>query len=373
MHFQLGSFRLRFIAINRSLGANCQMPTLPFRILPAFLFVATCLDVFCQTPTVGSLPKDPVVLMSLGLEKNGLNSADVRPWHIRGSYTLYNKDGKAEDNGVYEEWWVSATKYKRTFTSQHLTQTEYATGAGLFRDGSQDWLGSEIALRSSLIEPLPAITPGEFTFKQHTESEGKSKLTCVSLTYPMRSNLAISSNFLPMYCFEPTVPVLRLSSTGSPFRTIYNQIVLFQGHYLARELSTYTADLKRFDLTVDEIQTMTQMPDSFLDPPANALPVDLTTISFTADYARYGAVQLLKKAVPVYPQAAKDRRIQGTVVIKALIEKDGHVEKMNVTDGPMELRQAALDAAGQWVYRPFIVMGEPRVVEVEIKVIFTMG
>ena len=311
--------------------------------------------------------------MSLGLAKNGLNSADVRPWHIHGSYSLFSKDGKAEDSGVYEEWWVSATRYKRTFTSQHLTQTEYATGAGLFREGSQDWLGSEIVLRSSLIEPLPEITSGEFTFKQHTESEGKSNLACVSLTYPMRSNLTISSTFLPMYCFEPTIPALRLKSTGSPFRTIYNQIVLFQGHYLARELSTYTADLKRFDLTLDVIQTVAQLPDSFPDPPANALPVDLKTISFTADYARYGTVQVLKKAVPVYPQAAKESRIQGTVVIKALIDKDGHVDQMNVTDGPFELRQAALDAVGQWVYRPFSVMGEPRTVEVEIKVIFTLG
>jgi TonB family protein len=82
---------------------------------------------------------------------------------------------------------------------------------------------------------------------------------------------------------------------------------------------------------------------------------------------------LLKKAVPFYPQEAKSARIQGTVNIKAMIGVDGHVESTQLIDGPIMLRQVAFDAVRQWFYRPFDVMGQPRPVEIEIHVVFTLG
>ena len=66
-------------------------------------------------------------------------------------------------------------------------------------------------------------------------------------------------------------------------------------------------------------------------------------------------------------------RIQGTVNIKATIGPDGHIESMNPIDGPPVLRKAALDAVQQWLYRPFDLMGQPRRVELEVQVIFSLG
>ena len=82
---------------------------------------------------------------------------------------------------------------------------------------------------------------------------------------------------------------------------------------------------------------------------------------------------LIKHGVPEYPASAKERRIQGTVVIQVSIGKDGHPATLDVISGPTELRQAALDAVHQWVYRPFQVMGEPTVVNTIVNVIFTLG
>ena len=79
------------------------------------------------------MPKDPAALLSLGHDKNGLNSSDVKPWHIRGNYTFYDSDGKVEDKGVYEEWWISEKQYKRSFSGTNFAQAEFATGDGLFR------------------------------------------------------------------------------------------------------------------------------------------------------------------------------------------------------------------------------------------------
>jgi protein TonB len=81
----------------------------------------------------------------------------------------------------------------------------------------------------------------------------------------------------------------------------------------------------------------------------------------------------MKKVWPHYPPDARERRIQGEVPLKVTIGKDGHVENLKATGGPIELQESAVDAVRQWVYRPFLVMGEPREVEVEVNVIFQLG
>jgi TonB family protein len=82
--------------------------------------------------------------------------------------------------------------------------------------------------------------------------------------------------------------------------------------------------------------------------------------------------RVITKVNPIYPPEAKKARIQGAVVLKAVIGKDGHVENLKVVTGPSELQQSALDAVRQWVYKPYLVNGAPIEVETKISVIYTL-
>ena len=84
------------------------------------------------------------------------------------------------------------------------------------------------------------------------------------------------------------------------------------------------------------------------------------------------AGQVISHPAPVYPQEAKDHRIQGTVVLKAVIDKEGNVEHLNVVSGPKELMQSALDAVSQWKYKPYLLNGEPTEVETTINVNYSL-
>ena len=75
------------------------------------------------------------------------------------------------------------------------------------------------------------------------------------------------------------------------------------------------------------------------------------------------------KIEPAYPAIARSARVQGDVVLTALISKQGTIENLQVESGHPLLVKAALDAVQQWRYRPFFVSGEP--VEVETKIIVT--
>jgi len=71
------------------------------------------------------------------------------------------------------------------------------------------------------------------------------------------------------------------------------------------------------------------------------------------------AAKLLTSVPPVYPELAKQARIQGVVRLSLVIAKDGTVQNMTVLSGHPLLVKAAMDAVKQWTYQPTIVNSLP--------------
>ncbi len=82
---------------------------------------------------------------------------------------------------------------------------------------------------------------------------------------------------------------------------------------------------------------------------------------------------LAYKVVPTYPPLAKSARIQGQVLLQAVISKQGVIENLRALSGPPMLVEAAVEAVRQWRYRPYILNGEPIEVETQITVNFSLG
>ena len=81
----------------------------------------------------------------------------------------------------------------------------------------------------------------------------------------------------------------------------------------------------------------------------------------------------LNKVVPVYPPAAKKAKIQGAVLLHALIGKTGSIEELQAVSGPDDLKQSALDAVRQWTYKPYLLNGEPVDVETTVTVTYSLA
>ena len=79
------------------------------------------------------------------------------------------------------------------------------------------------------------------------------------------------------------------------------------------------------------------------------------------------------KVQPTYPPLARTARVQGSVVLAAVIGKDGTIQNLHVLSGHPLLTQAALDAVRQWRYRPYILNGEPVEVDTQVTVNFTLS
>lgn len=81
---------------------------------------------------------------------------------------------------------------------------------------------------------------------------------------------------------------------------------------------------------------------------------------------------LVSKVEPAYPIVARQAHVQGTVVLDADISKDGTVETLKVISGHPLLIGAALDAAKQWRYKPYVQNGRSVAVETQIVIAFTI-
>lgn len=82
---------------------------------------------------------------------------------------------------------------------------------------------------------------------------------------------------------------------------------------------------------------------------------------------------LIRKVQPTYPALARSARIQGTVVLQAIISKQGTIENLTVVTGHPMLTPAAIEAVRQWRYHPYILNNEPVEVETQITVNFSLA
>ncbi len=82
---------------------------------------------------------------------------------------------------------------------------------------------------------------------------------------------------------------------------------------------------------------------------------------------------LIHREEPVYPALARAARVQGDVVLSAVIDTNGQIQNLQLVSGHPMLVPAALAAVKQWRYKPYLLNGQPVEVETTITVIFTLS
>jgi TonB family protein len=134
------------------------------------------------------------------------------------------------------------------------------------------------------------------------------------------------------------------------------------------------------------VKAAVKLPFDFTPPTDGAPPAAQTIILATPTAPAHvapptrirvssGVMQglLIHKVEPSYPSQARQDRVQGTVVLYALISKEGTIADQHVVSGDPLLNGAAIDAVKQWRYRPYLWNGEPVEVDTRITVNFALS
>jgi len=105
-------------------------------------------------------------------------------------------------------------------------------------------------------------------------------------------------------------------------------------------------------------------------PPPPPKPVQAGPVRIGGNVMQAKAID---RTQPIYPPIARAAHVQGTVVLHAIIAKDGTVQQLQLVSGPPLLVNSAMDAVRQWRYSPTELNGEPVEVDTTIQVVFTLG
>jgi protein TonB len=82
---------------------------------------------------------------------------------------------------------------------------------------------------------------------------------------------------------------------------------------------------------------------------------------------------LIQKVEPTYPTLARSARVQGEVILSAIIDGNGQITNLQLVSGHPMLVPAAITAVRQWRYKPYLLNGQPVEVETTITVIFSLS
>jgi len=83
--------------------------------------------------------------------------------------------------------------------------------------------------------------------------------------------------------------------------------------------------------------------------------------------------RLVSSVEPLYPKDALRQRIAGTVHLHVVVGRSGAIEKVEATDGPALLAEAALRAVQQWHFEPTLLAGQAIEAEQNVTIVFRLA
>ncbi len=87
-------------------------------------------------------------------------------------------------------------------------------------------------------------------------------------------------------------------------------------------------------------------------PGTAASPREVVDVTFAEIKIRF------QPPPPKYPAAAREARIQGTVVVELTVDESGIPEQVKALEGPEELTPTAIEYAKEWRFEPYEVKGK---------------
>jgi hypothetical protein len=315
---------------------------------------------------VATSPEAPKLFAALR-SANGIDPQLASPWHAELTYDEFDGDGDNVHSGTIEEYYVSPKKYRTITKTDEFAQTEVANGSDLYRIGNQDWPpATTLQAARTVLEPLSDLTiggQGRGNPDQMDWKVGSVVLPCVVIR---NFGTIISDNGLPKFCYERGTMILRYAHAFGWDETVYNNIVLFQKRYYARDAEVTHSGKPFLKIHLAKIEPLPQIDESLFATPADSPGplAGLLTVPSRVLMKDY----LLPNPSPHVPHFLKG--VHGKVTVKFNVDKDGRVIHSSAIDGPEELRKPAEQEVQQYEFRPFFILG--KAVEVQSTMVYNI-
>jgi TonB family protein len=295
------------------------------------------------------------------------NNLDVKgntPFHLGMTFQLYDLNGKPEKTGSFEVWWTAPGKQRSVVHLDGLNEN------GIAPEGANVALVRDSYLVGGLLEaaihPVP-IVRAPTGLLTRTVKFGKIELECIG---PKPGPMDAMNARPGTACVTPhTTDVLILQGLGG------NVVILRPG--TGKFHSTCVAlNLRIAYIGKDAIAGKLTNLQTYESTNLTAEVPEGATSGPSAVRLSGGVNQgqRIKFAEPTYPEMAKVAHLSGSVLLHAVIAKDGSVQSLvPIASTATVFVDSAMEAVRRWRYSPFLLNGEPTEVDTMITVNFGLN
>jgi TonB family protein len=281
------------------------------------------------------------------------------PFLLKVEYQLYDLDGKPSMKGAAEESWTEAGGKQVRIQSPSLVIGDSPSADEYSIHTRESYLVHQAI--NALSRPFDSpIEHKDFAVDEFKQTISGSERGCFSF---VRAGTTRAQNAFA-YCTDADNHIVLM--TGPLFVLERSDFRKYSNHEIPTNLALSYEGKPALTMHVTEL-------DPVLDHPVGNSKVE-SSVAFAELPPEVVSRSLLKEKVPKYPFVAKMKHIQGSVLITAIITKQGTIAGMDVIASPDKiLTQAARDAVQNWTYRPYLLNGLPTEVETTITVNFAFG
>lgn len=298
---------------------------------------------------------------------NGLHGDNLKPWRLKISYKFLDPSGQSTEQGTVEEVWANKELHKLTITEPSAKLVLLHNQKGFFREGELDRKSALLVLLArEFTDPMPFSERSLSTlnFVERTQDLGSAQLRCFKVSSPDVFND-------PALCLENNSPMVRITSTiNDRHEFTFVHVGKFQDRYVPIDVIAGQGAQPDVSAHVDSLEQVPSIGFGDFQPgkdaveliqPSSILLIPEDTLQSMIDHRH--KLFPIRRPEPVYPDAAREANVHGTVRMRAVIDTDGHISALNVVDGPQLLREAALDAVWKWRFeKPFADKGPARII-----------
>jgi len=279
------------------------------------------------------------------------------PFLLKVEFQMYDLSGVPAEKGTAEESWTRAGGRVLRIESPSLQESTDAD------DDAKRYTRESFLVRQALLaitRPLPDPPKRQdFVIDAVQQVVEGTERSCFAL--------------LPGGSWSPSKAAFctdmdnrLVAMTGPLFVITRADFRKHVAHEVPMELKLSYEGRTAVTLHVTELDSLPEEPAPANERRSASAPSNLS--------GAFMAGKSLKKKDPKYPKEAKKQRIAGSVMIAACISKEGTIAHLDVIASPSALlSESAIDAVKTWTYKPYLLNGQPTVVDTTITVNYALN
>jgi TonB family protein len=320
-----------------------------------------------QVGVAGAQKSDAATRIRAAATQSSLESVSQKPWHLKLDVTVYDETGKNPRQGTAEVWHADGDERRvETFGDSSRTflrheGKSYVKSAGpelpfFFDEAVKQTLHSGPTDRD-LEGSKPELKKQRF---------GNVEFDCIMLTQSSMGPVPLG--LFPTYCLDSS-EIIRSSYNFGGQTIVVSGVGMFLGHDIPMKLDLLEGQTVVATAKIVSLASYLPQADEF------AATADMTPLGGEVRISgSMIAGHRLTFVQPVYPPNMKADHVAGTVVLRALIGRDGHIRSLRpVSANDPEFVISAIAAVRQWTYTPYLLNGLPTDVDTTITVNYALN